>query len=328
MTRAPACRAPRRDDGVALVAVLWLTILLTVVASGFAFSMHGEAVAARNALSLAQARAAADGAVERMAFELTRPRNVAGVWQADGGVREWSEGEAKIAAAAVDESARIDLNTANDALLKGLLEKVGGLDPAAADALLAAILDWRDADDVKRPNGAEEADYRAADRKYKPANADFGSVGELARVIGATPGLVARLADSLTVYSRQPGINPATASRDALLAIPNMTKEAVDAYLAQRKDALANGQPAPPLPAAQGFATGPAPVFRIHAEATMPDGVTFARDAVLRLSVDSRRPVVALLWQEGARAAPAPTPAADAGPGAPRAQDDDGQPRS
>ena len=76
------------QSGIALIAVLWLTVMLTVIASGFAFSMHGEAVAARNALSLAQARAAADGAVERVAFELTRPRNLADVWQPDGTVHD------------------------------------------------------------------------------------------------------------------------------------------------------------------------------------------------------------------------------------------------
>ena len=30
----------------------------------------------------------------------------------------------------------------------------------------------------------------------------------------------------------------------------------------------------------------------------MPDGVTFVRDAVLRPSIDPRRPMIALLWQE------------------------------
>ena len=86
-----------RQEGIALIAVLWLTILLTVIASGFAYSMHGEAIAARNALSLAQARAAADGAVERTAFELTRPRNLPDVWVADGSARTWAEGEVKLA---------------------------------------------------------------------------------------------------------------------------------------------------------------------------------------------------------------------------------------
>ena len=115
-----------RQQGIALIAVLWLTILLTVIASGFAYSMHGEAVAARNALSLAQARAAADGAVERTAFELTRPRNLPDVWQADGSARTWSDGEIKVTTWALDEASRIDLNTASDPLLKGLLQNVGG----------------------------------------------------------------------------------------------------------------------------------------------------------------------------------------------------------
>jgi general secretion pathway protein K len=306
-----ASRPPCTQTGIALIAVLWLTILLTVIASGFAYSMHGEAVAARNSLSLARARAAADGAVERTAFELIRPRNLPEVWQSDGSPQTWAEDDIKLTTWAVDESSRIDLNTASDALLKGLLQNVGGLDPFAADSVLAAIQDWRDPDDLKRPNGAEEADYRAAGKKYRPANAPFDSVGELARVLGVTPVLMARLADSVTVYSRQPGINPATATRDVLLSIPNVTPEVVDAYIVQRAEALASKLPVPPFPQAQGFASGAAPVWRIRAEASMPDGVTFVRDAVLRPSVDPRRPVIALLWQEGARTPP-PAPNADA----------------
>jgi len=302
----------RAQQGIALIAVLWLTVLLTVIASGFAFSMHGEAVAARNALSLAQARVAADGAVERVAYELTRPRNLPDVWQADGAPHTWAEGDVNITTWSTDESARIDLNTANDLLLHGLLVTIGGLDPIAADSVLAAILDWKDPDDLKRPNGAEEADYRAAGKNYAPANAPFDTVGELARVLGVTPELVARIADTVTVYARQPGVNTATASRDVLLAIPNMTPEIVDQFIAQRNDALANKLPVPPLPQAQGFASGAVPVFRIKAQAVMPDGVTFVRDAVLRLSVDPRRPVIAYLWQEGARPPLPPTAVADA----------------
>jgi hypothetical protein len=117
-----------------------------------------------------------------------------------------------------------------------------------------------------------------------------------------SPALFARIGDSLTVYSRQAGINPATASRDALLALPAATPESVDVFLAQRQDALANKLPAPSFPATQGFGSAAVPVWRIRAEATMPDGVTFVRDAVLRPSADPRRPVVALLWQEGSKA--------------------------
>jgi len=175
--------------------------------------------------------------------------------------------------------------------------------------MLDVIADWRDADDLRRPNGAEEPEYRAAGLKYRPSNAPFDTIGELQRVLGMTPALFARIADTLTVYSRQPGINPATASRDVLLALPNVTPEMVDAFLAQRADARANKLPIPPFPGAQGFAAGAVPVWRIRAQAVTPDGVTFVRDAVLRPSMDVRRPLIALLWQEAVPAA-SPNPAA------------------
>ena len=304
-------RRPSRaaQEGIALVLTLWLTILLTVLASGFAFSMRSEAIAARNAISATQARTAADGAVERAVYELSRPR-VPDAWMPDGQPHRWTDGGIALTVAAVDETSKIDLNSANDALLKSLVMRAGELDDAAASRIVDAILDWRDADDLKRPNGAEESDYRAANLKYGPANAPFESVGELARVLGVTPELYARVAPALTVFSRQPGINPLTASRDVLLALPAATAETVDAYVQTRTDALDAHTSVPFFPPAQGFGVGAVAVWRIHAEAVLPDGVTFVREAVLRPAADVRRPLIALAWQDGARATYAPVTAA------------------
>jgi hypothetical protein len=117
------------------------------------------------------------------------------------------------------------------------------------------------------------------------------------------------------VNSRQPGINPMTASRDVLLALPNATPEAVDAYLQQRAEAMAAKLPVPPFAPASGFGAGAVPVWRIRAEARVPDGVTFAREAVVRPSGDARRPLLTLSWQDGVTVAPpaALAPAAPAG---------------
>jgi len=294
------------QSGIALVLALWLTVLLTVIASGFAFSMRSEALATRNAVSLAQARAIADGAVERTAFELMRPR-VADTWTFDGQAHRWTEGDATVVAVAVDEAAKIDINAAPDLLLKNMLMNIGGLEEPSAAALVDAIVDWRDPDDLRRPNGAELPEYRAANSKYVPANAPFETIGEAARVLGMTPAVFRRIAAVITVYSRQPGVNAATAARDVLLALPNTTAEVVDAYIEERTQALANKLPVPPFPPAQAFGSGPVPVWRIRAEATLPDGVTFAREAVLRPSQDPQRPLIALAWLEPPRSAPAPT---------------------
>jgi general secretion pathway protein K len=298
----------RRQRGIALVLALWLTVMLTVIASGFAFSMRSEALAARNMISLAQARAAADGAIERTVFEVSR--NITpDTWKRDGTVHTWRDGEITLAASATDESAKIDLNVAKEALLRSLFVNVGGTDPDLAAQITDAIFDWRDADDLARPNGAEEADYRAAGLKYKPANAPFETVTELARVKGVTAAIYARVADSLTVHSRQAGINPSTASRNVLLALPNTTPDAVDAYLALRGEALKANQPVPPFPPAQGFTAGPGPVWRVHALATMADGVTFAREAVVNPSGDMRRPLIALAWLDPVSPLPSGTAA-------------------
>jgi len=289
---------PQAQRGIALVLVLWLTVMLTVIAGSFAYGMRNEALAARNALSWAQARALADGAIHRTAFELLRPKVSPDVWSPDGSIHVWDDAGARIAVSATDESGKIDLNTAPDALLKGLLMTAGGLDDATAAQFVDVIGDWKDPDDLRRPNGAEAADYKAAGSPYVPANSFFETVPELQRVLGMTPALYAKLADNLTVHTRMPGVNPVYASRAALLAVPGATPEVVDTYIAQRRDALAAKTPPPALPL-PGLAGAAANLWRIRAEVTMADGVTFIREAVARPSADRRRFLTMLEWQDG-----------------------------
>ena len=297
-----------RQQGIALVLTLWLTVLLTAIAAGFAYSMHTEAIAAGNAISVARVRAAADGAVERAVYELAKPR-LPGAWIPNGAAHAWKDGEIDLTVRATDETAKIDLNSANEILLRGLFTQIGGVDAETAGRLVDAVIDWRDPDDFRRPNGAESADYQAAGAKVLPANAPFETIGEVARVLGMTPAVYSRIAPSITVYTRTAGINPLTASRDVLLALPNADPAVVDAYLAQREDALANNLPLPPYAGAAGFNAGAIQTWRIRAEAKLPDGVTFVREAVARPSPDPARPLVVLAWIEGASA---PLAAADA----------------
>ena len=133
---------------------------------------------------------------------------------------------------------------------------------------------------------------------YLPANSFFETVAELQRVLGMTPALYAKLADNLTVHTRMSGINPLYASRTALLAMPGATSSVVDTYLAQRRDALAAKMPPPVFPLV-GVAGSAANLWRIRAEVTMPDGVTFVREAVVRPSSDRRRLLTMLEWQDG-----------------------------
>lgn len=295
----PRYASRKHQCGIALILVLWLTVLLTVIGGSFAYGMRNEALAARNTLSLAQARGVADGAIYRTVFELMRPKTLADGWSADGTIHAWDEDGSRVTVNALDESGKIDLNTAAEGLLKGLLQTAAELDADSAGRLIDVIEDWKDADDLRRPNGAEAPDYQAAGLSYKPANAPFEAVAELQRVLGMTPAVYGKIADSLTVHSRMAGINPAFASRTVLLAVPGATPEIVDTYLAQRRDALAAKLPPPVFPvAAAGAAT--LNLWRIRAEVTTADGVTFAREAVIRPGTQGRRLTI-LEWQEGDR---------------------------
>jgi general secretion pathway protein K len=298
---ANRARCASRDDqsGIALILVLWLTILLTVIGGSFAYGMRNEALAARNTVSLAQARALADGAIYRTVFELMRPKTLTDAWAADGSIHTWDEDGSRIVVNALDESGKIDLNSASDPLIKGLLQTAGGLDDDTAGRFVDVIDDWKDVDDLRRPNGAEAPDYQAAGLSYKPANAPFEAVAELQRVLGMTSEIYGRIADSLTVYSRMTGINPAFASRTVLLAVPGATPDIVDTYIAQRDAALVAKQPPPMFPVA-GTVAATLNLWRIRAEVTTSDGVTFAREAVMRPG-DRRRLLTFLEWKEGDR---------------------------
>ena len=294
------------QHGIALVLVLWATTLLTVIAASFAFSMRTDTLLVQNLSASARAQSLADAGVQRALYEMFKPAGDQQRWKGDGVAHQWEFGAAKINILIQDVSGKIDLNSASDILLKGLL-KSGGLDDVQSGALLDAILDWRDEDDLRRINGAEAAEYQAAGLKYKPANAPFVTIDELQRVLGMTPQLYAKLADSLTVDSHQAGINAAIASRQVLLALPGADAALVDAYIAARNDALANNLPLPPFaPAAAAVAGDTGSVYSVRAEAVLPDGATFIRESVVKINPGAGRKIAFLSWKEG-EATPVPS---------------------
>ncbi len=289
----------QHQHGIALVLVLWAVALLTVIAGGFAFSMRTSSLLARNQAASAQAEALADAGIQRAIYELLKPLNDVQRWKGNGETHRWEFSGTNIDITLQDISGKIDLNSASDDLLRGLL-KSAGLSDEKSDALLDAILDWRDADKLRRLNGAEENDYRAAGMKYMPANAPFTTVDELRRVLGMTPELYARLEDSLTVDSHQSGINAAIASRNVLLAVPGADAVAVDAYMRERQAAWDINLAPPPFPPAATFvATGSGSVYSVRAEAALPDGAVFIREAVVTINPGAVRKVAFLSWQEG-----------------------------
>lgn len=289
----------RFERGIALILVLWVITLLAVIAGSFVYGARSTALTAGNLVSIAKARALADAGAHRGLYELAKPASDGERWKADGRAHVFNLDDGEIRLVMRDESAKIDLNAASDTLLKGLLLSAG-LDEEGANKLLDAILDWRDADDLTRPQGAERDQYEAAGMPYIPANAPFKTVSELQSVIGVTPELYRKLAGALTVFSKLPGINSTLAPSQVLLALPNVTEANVDTYLAEREEMLAAGQAPLPFPQAVGFETSATTqVYNLRSISKASDGTQFVREAVVKVAQDPKRPFKLLLWQEG-----------------------------
>ena len=290
---------PRRERGIALVLVIWLVTLLLVIAGSFTYAMRTDARASRNAAAIARGDAIARAAVARAVMELFKPVGSPEVWRRDGSRREWDFDGTPVAVWLSDESAKIDINAANQELLKGLF-RYAGLAEEDAAKLLDAVLDWRDPDSLKRPFGAEEAEYTQAGLKGLPANFPFQSVEELQLVLGMRPEVYQRIASMITVYSRQPGVNPHLARRSALLAIPGVTPEQVDFYLGERERAREEGRALPVFTAAGPYATyAQATAVTVRAEVRLERGITVRREAVAALTPQfPRRPWTLLAWRE------------------------------
>lgn len=303
LPRYPCRQAASRENGVALILVLWMLVLLTAIAQNLSFSSRVDLLATGNLASQARAEAIADAAVHRAIHQLSQPAPLPGAvvdtarWKADGLARLWHFQEADLQVTIIGESGKIDINAAPPPLLEGLFVSVG-IDQATAQILVDAMLDWRDSDELRRLQGAEKPEYLAAGLRQGPANRDFIAIDELQQVLGFSAALFQRIETLITVHSRQPGIDPATAPRDVLLALPNASPELVDQYVQQRQALLEQGLPPLPFPLAQGLsASTNSSVSSILAEVILSDNTRFIRQAVVRLNGSPTDPVSILAWR-------------------------------
>ena len=111
----------------------------------------------------------------------------------------WRFGEVAVQVRFERETGKVDLNAAEDRMLRALPLALG-LDEDRAAALADAIQDWRDDNQLKLELGAEDRDYRggasaaagAADRPFaNPGRAALSAVGR-PDCVGAAPAICHR----------------------------------------------------------------------------------------------------------------------------------------
>lgn len=152
----------------------------------------------------------------------------------------------------VPEAGKLNVNTASATTLAAL--------PDMTLAIAAAIVDWRDADEVTDPNGgAEREAYSGAAVPYAPRNGPIEDIGELRMVRGVTdplwfgedanqngildPGedrnhdgkLQRGLRDLLTPDTREPGLRPDGQPRQDVTAAPMALRALMQEKIGQER---------------------------------------------------------------------------------------------
>jgi len=182
-----------------------------------------------------------------------------------------------------DERGKLDINAADEQTLFNLLSG-HGMEEDDAAYLAAAIMDWKDSDDIERANGAELDAYQAAGLDVGPGNRGFVLTEELLQVLGMSWDLYQKMEPGLTVYSDSGSPDPAYAPVEALLARSDMTEEEALNFVAERHSEESLSGVGVTLPSGEvAMARGRGLTYSIVAKATLPNGVWDQVDATIRL---------------------------------------------
>lgn len=273
--------------GAALVLVLWLVVLLASVVGAFALTARVEQLQGNTGVDALRAGQVAHASIDWAVHRLAQPALPGQpMLPTDGRPVAWQFAGLAVELQVREESAKVDINQADSTLLAALMRQLG-LAPARANALAAAIVDWRDSDQLAQPGGAERAHYQAAGLPYGPADDAFQGLEELRRVLGMDADTHALLVPYLTVWTQRSQPEPMLASDVVLRAM------GIDPVLqhSKRQALLASGN----------ALASAGDTFSIQSRVQLADDRSVVVDAVVRLggSDTAAAAYTVLHWQQG-----------------------------
>lgn len=252
-------RAPG-EKGSALIVVLWLVMTMSLLIGGLVYEMQIEAGITSHSRKRLKAAAAARGGVEYAKFMLAKSFAGNSFEESDEGLEalrimaknlergigvsgvEVAMGEAGAKIDILPEAGRRNVNKLQDEDWEELLDFAGVPEDQWPD-LIDSFMDWVDAGDDHRLNGAEKDDEYYKSQGYEPKNAELDTVDELLLIKGFTPALVyggpgddpkaeplRGIAHLLTTFG-DGKVNVNTASRDVLMTLAGSDGELLDEWV-------------------------------------------------------------------------------------------------
>lgn len=287
-----------RQKGLALVLVLWVLSLLIIMAASFTLTINRETSVISGIKNNAVASSAAESGIAIAEMMLLNPDQTKR-WRTDGSIYQIQFMDTLVRIRMLAETGKIDINMADQNQLQTLLTQAP-IDPEQLTALVSAILDWRDPDDLVNIDGAEKQEYEDANLKYHPRNKPFQSIQELQMVLGMNGSILQRIEPLITVYSGSKQVDLSQASKEVLLTIPGLDADLIDQYLELRRQSAVNGVPVPPFSIGSGLISsgGESSIVEIISEALSDDGsAAIIKTVVAKNQGNQSEPYQVLNWE-------------------------------
>jgi general secretion pathway protein K len=284
VTGRPAGLHHRRQRGLALVLVLWVVVLLSLLAASTLDTARTNVNLAFNLAEGARAELMAEAAGNLAIYALLNGDPTQDGWQSDGSIYAWRDDDAELRVRVTEEGGRLDINEASPRLIASFME-AAGLERHEAERIADSLADFRDPDDDRRLNGAEDSDYEAAGEILGAKDAPFETIDELHRIPGVTPELFERIAPELTVYSGLDRPDGESATPIVRAALENRKGEDVAGLIGAvpEIDAIIENETPEILVKGDGRLGTSRGLYRIEAAAAVPSGAVSGIELVIRI---------------------------------------------
>ena len=242
-----------------MIAVLWIVLLLSIIAVGYASSTRLQAVTASNQIKSIKLRYGMSSALEKGRQEYDKYLRNKGLFSK----REEIEGltgkplqlwfprydpfiqdidDGQVAIQIRYENSRFDVNTLTSALWNRILSTCGLVREEDRTPILDAVLDWQDADDLHHLEGAETDYYLEQPTGYFCKNYGFQALSELLLIKGITPEIFygnaehPGLVNFLSVYGGAAKLDLNCASPEAFSLLEGLSEDELAEILSRRRE--------------------------------------------------------------------------------------------